>query len=209
MKVMIGARGFEFFFLLDDRRRRRDDDLLDLVNAAAFFAALFLENESVVLRDLRRDIRLDRLIDVRENVERHQLGDELVRFQTELRRELLHDDRRLDVNDVLRPALPLRGAAAACAPSVAAVAAGAGAGSGAFGFGGRRSAGGCERCANPRNWRKNGRFLFQLRRPPLSSAAVSCRSARRFRRPVDGVLPVSEAAALRARRDEDAAFAAG
>ena len=39
----------EFFLLLDDRRRRRDDDLLDLVNAAAFLAALFFENESVLL----------------------------------------------------------------------------------------------------------------------------------------------------------------
>ena len=63
MKVMIGARGLEFFFLLDDRRRRRDDDLLDLVDAAAFFAAFHLENEAVLLANLRRDVRLDRLVD--------------------------------------------------------------------------------------------------------------------------------------------------
>ena len=61
--------GLEFFFLLDDRRRRRDDDLLDFVDAAAFFAAFHFEDEAVLRANLRRDIRLDRLVRVGENVE--------------------------------------------------------------------------------------------------------------------------------------------
>ncbi len=68
------AAGLEFLFLLDDRRRRGDDDLLDLVHAAAFFAPLHLENEAVLRANLRRDVRLDRLILVRENVQLHQLA---------------------------------------------------------------------------------------------------------------------------------------
>ena len=68
MNVMIGRARLEFLFLFDDRRRRRDDDLLDLVHAAAFFAAFHLENESVLLANLGRDIRLDRLVLVGENV---------------------------------------------------------------------------------------------------------------------------------------------
>ena len=93
---------FKFLRFFNDRRRRRNDDLLNLVHPASFFPALFFENESVALSDLRRDIGLDRLIDVRENIEVHQLGDELVRFQTKLDRKLLHDDRRLDMDDLLR-----------------------------------------------------------------------------------------------------------
>ena len=58
----------EFFFLFNDRRRRSDDDLFHLVNAASFFAPLLFQNKAVVFRDLRRDVRLDRLIDVREDV---------------------------------------------------------------------------------------------------------------------------------------------
>ena len=55
----------------------------------------------MLLANLSRDIGLDGLIDVRENLQRHQLGDELVRFQSKLRRQFLDDDRRLDVNDFL------------------------------------------------------------------------------------------------------------
>ena len=69
MNVMIGAARLEFFFLLDHRRRRRDDDLLDFVDSAAFFAAFHLENETVLRANLRRDVRLDGLVRVRENVE--------------------------------------------------------------------------------------------------------------------------------------------
>ena len=58
-------------------------------------------NESVALGNLRCDVGLDRLIDVRENVQRHQLRDELVRFEAKLRRQFLDDDWRLDVNDFL------------------------------------------------------------------------------------------------------------
>ena len=70
----------ELLFLRDDRRRRRDHNLFDFVNTGAFYADFLLENKAVALGDLRRDVRLDRLIDVGENVERHQLGDELMRF---------------------------------------------------------------------------------------------------------------------------------
>jgi hypothetical protein len=57
---------FKFLGFFNDRWRWRDDDLFNLVNAASFFPALFFENESVALSDLRRDIGFDRLIDVRE-----------------------------------------------------------------------------------------------------------------------------------------------
>ena len=80
-----------------------NDDLFDLVNAAAFFAPFLFENEAVLLANLRRDIRLDRQIRVGENVVIiHQLLDELEIFQAQLRRQILDDDRRLDVNDFLR-----------------------------------------------------------------------------------------------------------
>ena len=83
---MIGPRRFEFFFLLDDRRRRRDHDLLDLVDAAAFLAALHFENETVLRTNLSRDVRLDRQVVIGENVVViHQLFDELEILQAELR----------------------------------------------------------------------------------------------------------------------------
>src|SRR5262249_19594818 len=70
----------EFLFLLNNRRRRSDDWLFHLVNARAFFAALLFQNESVILRNLRCDIGLDGLVDVGEDIVRHQLGDELMRL---------------------------------------------------------------------------------------------------------------------------------
>ena len=103
MNVMIGARGLSSSSFCDDRRRRSDDDLFDLVNAAAFFAAFHFENESVLRANLRRDIRLDRLVRVGENVVViHQLLDELEILHAQLLRQILDDDRRLDVNDFLR-----------------------------------------------------------------------------------------------------------
>ena len=65
----------EFLFLLNHRRRRRDHRLFHLVNAAAFFAPLLFENEPVAFRNLRRDIGLDCLVDVGENLCVHQLRD--------------------------------------------------------------------------------------------------------------------------------------
>ena len=98
---MIGARSLELFLLLDDRRRWRDHYLLDLVHAAAFFAALHFENEAVLVANFRRHLGLHRQVRIRENVEVvHQLLDELEIFQPELRRQILDDDRRLDVNDL-------------------------------------------------------------------------------------------------------------
>ena len=47
-----GTTGFEFLFLGNDRRRRRYHHLLDFVNAAAFLAALFFQDEPVALANL-------------------------------------------------------------------------------------------------------------------------------------------------------------
>ena len=75
-----GAARLEFFFFFNDRRRRGDNYLFDLVDAGAFFPALLLENKAMVLRDFGGDIRLNRLIDVCEDVEIHQFGDDLMRL---------------------------------------------------------------------------------------------------------------------------------
>src|SRR5881397_1061805 len=96
MKVMIGARG-----LSSSAFSMTGGGGATTTCSTLCTPALFFENESVALGDLRRDIGLDRLIDVRKNIECHQLGDELMRFQTKLSRKLLHNDRRLDVNDFL------------------------------------------------------------------------------------------------------------
>ena len=91
----------ELFLLLDNRRRRRDHYLLDFVHAAAFFAALHFENEAVLVAHFRRHFGLHRQVRIRKDVEVvHQLFDELEIFQAELRREILDDDRRLDVNNL-------------------------------------------------------------------------------------------------------------
>ena len=79
-----GTARLEFLFLLNNGRRRRDDYLFYLVNAGAFFAALFFKNKPVILRDLRRDIGFDCLVNVGEDVVSHQLSDELMRFQPKL-----------------------------------------------------------------------------------------------------------------------------
>ena len=75
-----GTARLEFLFLFNDWWRRCNDHLFDFVNASALFAALFFQNEPVILRDLRRDIGLDCLVHVGEDVMRHQLGDELMRL---------------------------------------------------------------------------------------------------------------------------------
>ena len=75
-----GAARLELLWFFNNRRRRRDDYLFHLVNAGAFFAALLFQNEPVVLRNLRRNIGLDCLVDVGENIVRHQFGDDLMRF---------------------------------------------------------------------------------------------------------------------------------
>ena len=66
-----GCPRLEFFFLFNDWWRRRDDHLFHFVNAASFFAPLLFQNKAMVFRDLRSDVRLDRLIDVREDVVVH------------------------------------------------------------------------------------------------------------------------------------------
>ena len=66
-----GRPRLEFFLLFNDWWRRRDNHLFHFVNAASFFASLFFQNKAVVFRDFRSDVRLDRLIDVREDVVVH------------------------------------------------------------------------------------------------------------------------------------------
>jgi hypothetical protein len=65
----------EFLFFLNHRKRRCDYGLFHLVNACALFPPLFFQNEPVLFRNLRGDIGLDCLIDVGENIMRHQLCD--------------------------------------------------------------------------------------------------------------------------------------
>ena len=96
------AARLEFLFRFDDRWRGCDHDLRHLVHAAAFLAAFHLEDETVVRANLRCDVRLNRLGRVCENVEINQLFDQDVILDPELSREIPHDDRRFDVNDLLR-----------------------------------------------------------------------------------------------------------
>ena len=183
-----GTAKLEFLFLLNDRRRWRDDDLLDLVNAAAFFADFLLENKAVALRDLRRDVGLDRLIEVGENIDVHQLCDELMRFQSEIRGELFNDDRRLDVNDVLSACFHRfsrsRQRAAATARALG-VATGAALGGGAAGSGALATTEGVSSEARIREI--GGRIPFVLfLRQRLFSSAFSRSIRETFRRRVGG-----------------------
>ena len=100
MNVMIGAARLEFFFLLDDRRWRRDHDLLDLVHAAAFLAAFHLENETVLLRKSCVAMSGSIVWLIGENVQSSissSMSDAVL--DADLRRQILDDDRRLDVDD--------------------------------------------------------------------------------------------------------------
>ena len=65
----MGARVLSSSSFVGSRAAAAQRPLFFLVHAAAFFAAFFFENESVLLRNLRRDIGLDRLVLVHENVE--------------------------------------------------------------------------------------------------------------------------------------------
>ena len=97
-----GRAELELLFLFDNGRRRRHHHLFDLVHASAFEAHFFFEHESVALGNLRGDVRLDRLVDVGENVKVHQLGNELMSFQSQFDGQLAHDNGRFDMDDVLR-----------------------------------------------------------------------------------------------------------
>ena len=57
--------------------------------------------EAVLLRDLGGDVRFDALVDGSENLQTHQIGDQTVGLDVELRREILDDDRAAD-GDLLR-----------------------------------------------------------------------------------------------------------
>ena len=90
---------FVLFRLL--RLLRRLDHDLHLVDAAALLAFVFLENEAVLLAERARDIRLHGLVDVREDIHLHQILHDLRRTQAQLGGQILDDDGRLDVNDLL------------------------------------------------------------------------------------------------------------
>ena len=51
------------------------------------------------LTDLRNDIRLNGLVEIGENLQRHQVFDELEGLEAEFLGQRLHGDRRLDVED--------------------------------------------------------------------------------------------------------------
>ena len=91
---------FEFVFFLRDFRLLGLlgflDDGVELLGLVPFF---FFKNEAVLGADFPRHVRLDRLVDRRENVQLHQIADELERLHIQRRREIADDDRRLDVDD--------------------------------------------------------------------------------------------------------------
>ncbi len=96
-----GPTRFEFLFGLNHRRGWCLDDLFHFVDAAALFAAFHLEDEAVRFANLGRNVRLDRLVLAGEDVEFHQFLDQNVILQPKLRRQIMDDDGRLDVNDFL------------------------------------------------------------------------------------------------------------
>ena len=71
------------------------------MNAAALFALLLLEDEAVLLTDLRGHFRVDRGFAVlREDLELDEVLDDLEELQAHAVRQVLHQDRRLDVDDL-------------------------------------------------------------------------------------------------------------
>ena len=88
----------------DDRRTRlqrlgrilgneivRIDRLEDRLRRRLVAGMLDLHLVAVLLRNLGRDVRLDALIDGREDLEAHQVRDQAVRLDVQLRREVLHN----------------------------------------------------------------------------------------------------------------------
>ena len=76
------------------------DDLLDLVDAATFFALFTLKNKSVRVADFLRDVRLDRLVGRHENLQSDEILHDLKRFQPHLLGQDTDDDWRLDADRV-------------------------------------------------------------------------------------------------------------
>ena len=67
--------------------------------AGALFPLFNLEGEAELRAKLARDIVLQRLVGLGEDVHLHQMMDELERLQPKLRRKILDDDGRLDDDD--------------------------------------------------------------------------------------------------------------
>ena len=99
----------------DDRRARfqfvlghhdrgfgwRGDHRFGFVHAGPGLALLLFENKTVLLAHLRSDSRLDRLVQIGENIRLHQVFDDHEGLDAEGRGEVFHHDRRLDVDDLL------------------------------------------------------------------------------------------------------------
>ena len=73
-----------------------------LVDSAASNALLTFEDETVHLAQLGCYLRLNRLVDVGENLHSHQILDDLEGRNLHLDGQFLDLDRRLDVNDFAR-----------------------------------------------------------------------------------------------------------
>ena len=76
-------------------------DLLDggVNGAAAAFAFFHFKPEPVFRAKLLRDFLVNRLVDIGEDAELHQIGDDLERFLLQLDGQFAHDNRRFDDND--------------------------------------------------------------------------------------------------------------
>ena len=68
------------------------------MDSSPFLPFFDFENVAVLFADRRCDIRLDRVVDRREDVHVHQIMDQLKWLQPNLLSEFPNDDRRLDVN---------------------------------------------------------------------------------------------------------------
>ena len=90
------------FGLLLDRLGGLDNDLLLLVDTSSGDALLALEDKSVEVAELARDLGLHALVDVREDLHPHQILDDLEGRNTHLGGEFLDLDRGLDVDHLAR-----------------------------------------------------------------------------------------------------------
>ncbi len=86
---------------LGRRWRRLDDDFLDLVDAAALLTLVTLELEAVLLTDFLGDLDVDGLVRAGEDLEGDEIRDDLEGAQAHLLGQILDDDRRLEMDDLL------------------------------------------------------------------------------------------------------------
>ena len=63
--------------------------------------ALTLEYKAMHIADFCNDVRFNRLVQIRKNLKRHEVLDELKGLETEFLGQRLYGDRRLNVEDFL------------------------------------------------------------------------------------------------------------